>query len=295
MKCRICGKTAVIKLKSHHTAFCEEDFIKFFERRVERTIKRYRMFNKHDRILVAVSGGKDSLTLLYLLNKMGYRVKGYHIVLGIDEYSESSVKVIENFSKKFGIEVVFDNVKRVLGRSISELRSRFRSICSVCGSVKRYMINRAAMEFDVVATGHNLDDEASRLLGNLLHWHHGYIEKQKPVLEEREGFKRKVKPFLFNSEYEIAAYSFISGIEYVYKACPFSKQASTKFYKKILNEIEEEMPGTKMMFLKGFYEFKNKYKISESMSELKKCRVCGFPSYGEVCSICKLKEKMLLS
>ena len=292
MKCKVCGEQAIIKLKSHHSAFCKEHFIDFFERRVEKTISNYKMFKKEDKILVAVSGGKDSLTLLHFLNKKGYKVKGYHINLGIKEYSKESIEKIEKFIKQNSIEIKIENAKEILNHTITDIRKRFRNTCSICGKIKRYLINRAGENFDVIATGHNLDDETSRLLGNLLHWHKDYIKRQEPLLKETESLKKKAKPFIFNSEFEIAAYAFIANIDYVTSSCPFSKGATTKFYKKIFNKIENEMPGTKINFLKGFYTFKKENNIKEENWGLKQCNICGYPTYEEICSVCKLIRKI---
>ena len=74
----------------------------------------------------------------------------------------------------------------------------FWTPCAACGTLKRHYFDRAARDggFDVLATGHNLDDEAAVLLGNVLHWQTEYLGRQVPVLEERPGFPRKVKPLV---------------------------------------------------------------------------------------------------
>ena len=292
MKCRMCGGKAEIHLRSHNIALCRKDFVKFFERRLLRTVRRFQMFGPGDRVLVAVSGGKDSLGLLHALKKLGYEVAGYHLHLGIDGYSDRSLEKVEAFARKQKVEVRVERVEEILGCTIVEAARRLRRpTCSVCGTVKRYLFNRAAGDFDELATGHNLDDEAATLLGNILHWQEGYLERQGPVLDEVGGFRKKVKPLSFTSEYETAAYAFFEGIDYIVEECPHSTGATSIFYKDVLSRIEEEMPGTKIRFLDGFYEFRKEH-LEPGEVPLHPCARCGYPTTGEVCNFCKLKERL---
>jgi len=292
LKCRICGSKAEVHLRSHNIALCREDFVKFFERRLLRTVRRFRMFGHQDRVLVAVSGGKDSLGLLHALKKLGYKVAGYHIYLDIDGYSERSLERVEAFARMEEVEIRVEGVEEALGCTIVEASEKLRRpICSLCGTVKRYLMNRAAEEFDVLATGHNLDDEAATLLGNLLHWQEGYLERQGPVLKEGDGFRRKVKPLSFTAEYETAVYAFLEGIDYIVEECPYARGATSIFYKDVLGRIEEKMPGTKIRFLGGFYKFRGEH-LKPMDVPLRLCTMCGYPTTGEVCNFCKLKERL---
>ena len=106
-------------------------------------------------------------------------------------------------------------------------RSRAASPCSACGTIKRHYFDAAALDggFDVLATGHNLDDEAARLLGNVLHWQRDHLARQRPVLPPTHPkFVRKVKPLYLLSEYETAVYAFMRGIDYVVEECPNSRR-----------------------------------------------------------------------
>jgi len=82
MKCRVCGKEANIRLSAYNTALCADDFLTFFERRVTRAIQKYNLIDKTDSPLVAVSGGKDSLSLWYILNSAGLQADGILYRLG---------------------------------------------------------------------------------------------------------------------------------------------------------------------------------------------------------------------
>jgi tRNA-5-methyluridine54 2-sulfurtransferase len=147
----------------------------------------------------------------------------------------------------------------------------------------------------VVATGHNLDDEAAVLLGNVLHWHTEYLGRQAPVLPERDGFPRKVKPLVRLSERETAAYCVVRGIDYIVDECPIAEGNRHLRYKEALNSIEAASPGTKHAF---YFEFLDKAadrfrpEATEAQEGLQACRSCGAPTTGEVCAFCRLVERV---
>lgn len=294
MRCKICGKKPIIYMPHHRLALCKEDFILWFERYTQRTIREFRMFTEEDSILVAVSGGKDSLALWYVLRKLGYKADGLYIHLGIGEYSERSRKKVEKFAGKLGGKLIVVDLKEEMG-GIPELeRVSSREACSVCGLVKRYNFNKVAREhgYTVLATGHNLDDEASSLLANVIQWNVKYLGRKHPVLEEEEGFVRKVKPFCKFTEKETALYSLLNGIDFIEEECPFSEDATTLFFKDVLNKIEEKFPGTKMRFyLEYLRKVHPKFKEKKE-GKVRPCKVCGEPSPADVCPVCRMKEKV---
>jgi uncharacterized protein (TIGR00269 family) len=187
------------------------------------------------------------------------------------------------------------------GAGIKELAQLIhRPTCSTCGTIKRYQFNRAAVEhdYDVMATGHNLDDEAARLLGNVLHWQDEYLDKQGPSLPASvEGFAKKVKPLYRLSERELAAYAVLNRIDYIVEECPMAKGARTLVYKEVLNRLETESPGTKQSFYWGFLEKQNKRTsapttmMEKDQSTLHPCATCGQPTTAEVCSYCKMMAR----
>jgi len=302
MNCTKCKTKAVIKIPRHHAAFCKGCFASFVHDQVARAIKSEQMFGKNDRILVAVSGGKDSLALWDILLKLGYKADGFYVHLGIGAYSERSSAMVRRFADRvaipLGAALRTHTVEQEEGAGIKELAQLVhRPTCSTCGTIKRYQFNRAAIEqdYDVMATGHNLDDEAARLLGNVLHWQEEYLEKQGPSLPASvEGFAKKVKPLYRLSERELAAYCVLQKIEYIVEECPMAQGARSLLYKEVLNRLETESPGTKQYFYWGFLE-KQREKRSpaaamreKDQSLLHPCRTCGQPTTAEVCSYCKL-------
>ncbi|AEH50894.1 TIGR00269 family protein [Pseudothermotoga thermarum] len=292
MKCRKCGKTAIINLRHHNVAYCAEHFKEYFEKRVEMTIKKYSMFSRKDKILVAVSGGKDSTTVWFVLAKLGYKVSGMNIDVGT---VPADVNKLKDFASSIGSELITVDSRELLeGLTVPEAAKIVkRPVCSVCGSVRRYIMNKVASEngFTVLVTGHNLDDEASFLLGNLLNWNLDYLRRQKPVLPAtEEGFSKKAKPLVLLTEKETFTYAFINNLPFSEEICPYSKEATSLHYKHMLNEIELKHPGTKLRFYDGF----QKANLFEDnmVVELKKCNVCGYPTTTDVCSFCRMKERL---
>lgn len=305
MRCVKCQTKAVIGLPRHNAAFCKPCFNEFVHDQVARAIKTERMFGRQDRILVAVSGGKDSLALWNILLKLGYRADALYVNLGIGSYSERSQQKVQTFADTVaaahGATLHIHKVEQEEGAGIRELADLVhRPTCSTCGTIKRYQFNRAAIErdYDVMATGHNLDDEAARLLGNVLHWQDDYLDKQGPSLPASvEGFAKKVKPLYRLAEREIAAYAVLNKIEYIVEECPMAKGSKMLLYKDVLNRLETESPGTKQRFYWGFLERQAKQQpAASSMTEkdrasLHPCATCGQPTTAEICSYCKMMAR----
>jgi uncharacterized protein (TIGR00269 family) len=311
LKCSKCGGTAVINMRQHRLRLCAAHFIEWFLSMTQRTIEKHRMFVPEERVLVAVSGGKDSLALWDVLLKLGYQAEGLYIGLGIDEdigYSGTSLDMCRQFVAVHQPSAVLHvvDVEAEYGQSIPTLartthRGRGKP-CAVCGLVKRHIMNRIAREgvvgcaceggFSAIATGHNMDDEVAVLMQNTLHWQTGYLARQAPVLEERNGLARKVKPFFRIYEREAAAYVLLQGIDYIYEECPFAKGSTTNYYKELLNQLELTSPGAKQQFYLQFLQARDQAKISfaeQGDAELQPCQSCGQPTTaGGLCAFCRL-------
>lgn len=272
-KCRKCEQKAIINMRQHKLPLCKGHFTEWVVEQTRRTIEKYKMFRPEDRILVAVSGGKDSLALWDILQQLGYHADGLYIGLGIDDtpdisgeigYSDESRQLSEDFAQSRGLKLTVVDFPAQYGETIPEIALRTRrghgKPCSVCGLSKRHVMNRVAREggYDVLATGHNLDDEAATLFGNTLNWLDNYLLKQSPVLEASPGLVRKVKPLMRFYEREMAAYALLRGIEYIQEECPFSAGASSIRHKEILNQLEADSPGAKQYFYLGFLKAKER-------------------------------------
>ncbi len=293
-KCKKCKARGEIRLPSHNTIFCRECFIRFCETAVSRAMEKFRIGNESE-LLVAVSGGKDSLAVWDLLNRLGYRTRGIHIDLGIENFSEASADAIADFASPRNLAWTRYSLKETFGWNVEEIRPRIRrSICSICGAIKRQMLNRLAMRegCQMLVSGHNLDDEAGRLLGNILRHRDQYVDKQYPYLPEIPGLMpAKVKPLYRLESHELRAYCRFSSIRPHSERCPLSRGATSHIVKEALEMIEERMPGTKRDFY--FTYLKKRAAPVFEGGDIGVCRECGEPAYQDTCGVCTVRAQLL--
>ena len=327
MHCKKCNADAVINMRHHRLALCGEHYDEWVLSQTDRAIEKYKMFSHDERILVAVSGGKDSLSLWDALLRLGYQADGLFIGLGINEpepYSDVSLektqKFLESRSQKSEIIIEIDPVNAIpnsqsvvsdftptlhivditqtYGKTIPQIaREKVRGQgrpCAACGLTKRYVMNRLAHDkgYAVLATGHNLDDEVAVLFQNTLRWQTGYLARQAPVLPaSREGLTRKVKPFCRFYERETATYALVRGIDYIYDECPHAVGNLTNFYKTLLNQLETESPGSKLAYYLEFLRARGEGLFAQfnQTAELHDCEVCGQPTTAPGrCAFCRM-------
>ncbi len=303
MRCQKCGEKAVINMRQHKLSLCKTHYLDWVPEQVERAIKRYRMFTHQERLLIAVSGGKDSLSLWDILFRLGYSADGLYIGLGIDggvNYSENSLGYAFAFAQERNLLLHVKDIKANFGESVPEMtirthRGRYKP-CSVCGLTKRHVMNQLAgtQGYEVLITGHNLDDEAAILFGNTLSWVGSYLIRQGPVLEaDRPGLVRKVKPLCRMYEREMAAYALLRGIPYIQDECPHAVGSTSIYHKELLNKLEGDRPGAKLSFYLSFLQAKQAGLFSatadEHADQVHTCPECGQPTSAPGrCAFCRM-------
>jgi uncharacterized protein (TIGR00269 family) len=306
VKCRRCKAPAVIEIRRHNAGFCGPCFEHHCMEQVRKAVEEFDMLGPGDRILVAVSGGKDSLALWDMLLTMGYDADGLYLGLGIGGdgiggaggYSAESLVYTRAFADARGAKLHEVDLPAEFGFDIptAAVVTR-RAPCSACGLSKRHLFNKAALDggYDVVATGHNLDDEAAVLFGNVLRWQTDYLGRQLPVLPAAHGFPKKVKPLVRLAERETAAWCVLRGIDYQVEECPNAEGNKHLGYKAALNEIEDASPGSKHAFYFGFLAKASALFTPEAQAEqegLRPCGGCGAPTTEELCAFCKLAARV---
>ncbi|HEW89823.1 MAG TPA: TIGR00269 family protein [Candidatus Bathyarchaeota archaeon] len=305
-KCRFCGREAEVLVRQANLPLCKEHFVSWFERRVERTVRRYKMIAPGDKVLVAVSGGKDSLALLCALRRlserMGFELAALTLDLGIkgNSYSDESVKMARGGAKALGVEHYVVSIEERYGFTLDEaVEVARRPPCSLCGLLKRYALTDVARElgFDVLATGHTLDDVARFLLASYLSASIQELIRLTPVSpSELPGVPRRVKPFYESLEEHIELYANIMGLKYMRDGCPYARTAPTDRFRSFLDQVEAESPGMKHMMVRGYVKHIRPALISGLGTKIKParpCSKCGLPSSGEVCSFCRLRSRIL--
>ncbi len=293
MKCTVCRGPANVRLEHFNLKLCEAHFVELVQQRIARAIEKFDMFNRTSRVLVAVSGGKDSLSLWHALTRLGYAPDALFVRLGNTELVEKAHAIVQKAAESLAGKLhVVDATVYFSGVSVQDAaRTLRRPVCAVCGLVRRYLINRFAAEhgYDVVVTGHNMSDEAALLLGNLLHWHDGYLQRQWPMLPKTHPrLVAKAKPMAMNYEQDIKLYAQLNNIEHLADSCPFAAGATSRIYKRLLIELEREQPGVTAAFYLGYIR---REKAQRQPVQLRDCLRCTYPTTAEVCAFCRLVEQ----
>ncbi len=260
----------------------------YFEDKVKRAIDEFNLLDKSDKVCVAVSGGKDSVVLLYVLKKLGFNVSGLAIDEGIHGYRQRTLVFLKKFCKDLNVPLIIKEFKIETGKDLDDMVEPNSPACSACGTFRRFLLNKYSSGFDKIATGHNLDDESQAVLMNLFKAQTELFDRQGPITREAEGFTRKVKPLYYLKEKEILAYAFLRGFEVPFGECPYARLSFRSKVRDFINKEEVLSPGSKERVIARFLELKKK---SDDPIVTDTCPKCNFPSEGGVCRACRLIEE----
>ncbi len=293
MKCSQCSQKAVFS----SPAFCKEHFLFYFEKKVNETIKKYKLLlNKKIKLAVACSGGKDSTVVLYLLKKFGYRPTALAIDEGIEDYRPHTLKDLQKFCRKNKIPLRIYSFQKEFGVSLDKILKKLGGHpCYACGVLRRYLLNQKSRRFDVIATGHNLDDECQSILMNLCNGNLALSANLGPKTGafSHKRFTERIKPLYFCSEKEVMAYSLLKEFEVSYHECPYAYLSFRGKIRDALNELDEECPETKENIVRNFLgclpAIRKKY---SSAKEPRACRSCGEAGRQEICRACQIVEQL---
>ncbi len=298
MKCYkpSCEKPVVYERKYEGTAFCKQHFLKNIEDKIRKMVGKYKYIRHGDRVGVALSGGKDSSVLLYVLNKLFGKYEIKFIAITIDEgiagYRNESIEIAKKLCSDLKIEHRITSYKELLGQTLdSKLKiSKEFNACTYCGVARRWCLNKAAKEAEVnkLAVGHNLDDEAQSIMMDYIKGDLPRLVRMDPNLEPKEGFIRRIKPLRSLPEKEIGLYAFLRGLKIQEDECP--NMGGIRFeVRDFLNNMEAERPGTKNSILETFEKIVPALKqAGKTKVVLKECEKCGEPCSGDVCKTCEL-------
>lgn len=262
------------------------------ENKVKSTIERFNLINPTDKIAVAVSGGKDSQTVLSILNALyPTQVTGIAIDEGIPDYRDHTLKDLKSFCKPRNIPYTIYSFEQAYGKTLTQFIKQRAPSCRTCGVLRRTLLNRASKDFDKLATGHNLDDECQSILMNLLKGNLFLLAKLGPLsgITKLSGFTPRIKPLYLVSEKETTAYAYLNNFPVTFSECPYSSDTFRSHVRDSLNEWEHVQPGTKNAIMTNFLvllpRLRQKYKDVHKPSA---CTRCGSPSAGALCKACEL-------
>lgn len=303
--CSLCKeKVAVIKIRYANLALCKECFVKHFEEKVEKYLLDTNLSDKLNGklIVVATSGGKDSLNTLFILNKFKATYDFSLLALLIDEgianYREYKRRALESFCKKFKIDLLVISLYKELGHTIDNVAKWYKEgkislkPCSICGVFRRYLINLYANELqaDFVATGHNLDDEVQTFIMNFIRGDLLSIVREGPLTQTIfEGFVPRIKPLYYVYEKESLTYFLVNDLKTPYVECPYARLSLRYRLRTLLNRLEYNSPGTKLKLLKLKDTLREELKDKVSMPKLRKCELCGMPTVHKICRACSIR------
>lgn len=296
--CDNCGKDVFYHRAYSGESLCRSCFSESIEDKAKSSIAKYGMFRHGDYIGVAVSGGKDSLSLLRILTRItaahGSKLVALTIDEGIEGYRAESLSYVAEVAEKLGVPHLLYSYKELFGFSLDEAlkdrRTRLSS-CAICGTFRRRAIDVAAMKAGVtaLATGHNLDDMIQTFMINLLSGDLKRIAWMNSSRDGSNGFRvRRVHPFLEVYEKEIALYAFGNRTPLQTIPCPYMDEGIRSEVRTYLNEMEEKHPGMKYTLLKSALELSEETVVEQP--PVVNCRRCGFPSTSDPCSVCTLLD-----
>ena len=270
------------------------------ERRVRRTISRWKMFSPEDHIAVAVSGGKDSLTLLMILKKMTSKFP--HTTLtavtvdeGIAGYREEAVDLAAQYCRKLEVKHEIVSFQGLYGQGLDDFlrgKSDRMSACAYCGVFRRRAINVAAKKVGAtkIATAHNLDDTVQTYLLNLFEGDVERFARFGPVLQDpRERFLPRVKPLCEIPEREVAMYGYSEGLTFQTASCPYMSEALRNELRTILNRLEISHPGILFSSYSAMTRLRKLSLENIPVSELRACDSCGEPTPSQICEACRMR------
>ena len=295
MKCSRCDNVAAYSRKYSGENLCASCFSNSILQKTARTISKHNMIKNGDVVGVAVSGGKDSLSLLQVLKKMSeshnFKIKAITIDEGIPQYRDEALEIVKNFCDNIGVEYkVFpykDLFDITLEESLDLRENEKTSSCSICGTLRRRAIDFGAKDLgvDVVATGHNLDDVLQTFVINIISGDTNKIGWMDPDTSSNKT--RKIKPFCEIYENEIVFYAFVNEIPFQSEQCPHMNEGIRTEIREFLNSLENEHSGIKNNMYKSIMRISSVVKDS-NYKQRKICSKCGNDCTGDICSVCSM-------
>lgn len=300
MKCDKCNSPAIIHQRYSGMHLCKDHFKDDVERKIKGTIRRHGMIEKNDTIAVALSGGKDSIVALYILNSLfGERPDIQLTAISIDEgikgYRAKTIKTAKEVCKAIGIPHTIISFAEKFGATLNEMMKQGTGLtpCSLCGVFRRILLNKTAKTLGAtkVATGHNLDDEAQAVLLNLLR---GDVDRLARLLPARvqPGLIPRIKPLRNVPEKEVGLYALLDELPINLDECPYTGRSMRGEIREMLNDFEVKHPGTKYALMRSFDKISGVLRREWIQADLLQCGICGEPTTNNVCRACKLLKML---
>jgi tRNA-5-methyluridine54 2-sulfurtransferase len=300
MQCIKCDQPPVIELQ--HGNLCKIHFVNYFEDKVFKTINKYNLIQRSDKLCIATSGGKDSLTVLYLTKKYceknNIKTSLFALVIdeGINNYRKKTMDDLKKFCKEHDIQLKCSSFKGDFKKTLDQAypiinQGTKKKPCNVCGVWRRYLLNKYSKIHGAnkIVTGHNLDDEAQAIIMNLFKANTQLTGRLGPIsgTHQHDLFIQRVKPLYFCTDKEVKLYSLLKGFQVQFTECPYSHEGYRYQIQEMLNNFENKFKGTKQGIVKSFLALP---KIEEEIKKIKQCIKCDQAANQKICNACKMSE-----
>lgn len=302
--CSKCGKPAIYLRRYTSEYLCGTCLVDTTIDRVRRTINKQKMLKEDDRIVVAISGGKDSAVLLHVLYIIERDFPDSEIVPvtideGIQGYRNKALESAFELAQSLDLTLQTFSFQHFFHHTLDEIVKlrppKSVGACSYCGVLRRRALNIAAQELeaDVIAIGHNLDDEAQTVIMNILRGDSGRIARTNvPRDASIKGLVPRIKPVTELTERDIVAYAHHLNLPYHDIPCPYSEEAYRNDVRSFLNDMEYKRPGTLLAILRSSEMIVSALRDEPSRWELTICERCHTPSPSKVCKACEMLDSI---
>jgi len=301
IKMQCCDKKPIIVLPAGEK-LCKRHFMEYFENKVFKTIRQFDLIGKKESLGVAISGGKDSLTLLHSLNKLSkqnpkIKITAILINEGIKGYRENTIKTAKKFCEKNKIKLNIYSFEKEFGMTLDQmLKVLDAKPCTICGIFRRYLLNKKSkeMHFTKLATGHNLDDEAQSILMNQFknNIHLSARLGPKVGIKQSNYFVQRIKPLYLCTEKEVTTYAFVNKLLDNFIECPYAAESYRAEVRNMINDFEAKFLGTKHAIVNSFLQILPDLKKKFSNGEVNYCKECGEPASKDKCNACRYIDKL---
>lgn len=301
MKCDLCPSDAVTFLRYNGSHLCGNHFAEYVERRVKKEIRKEVDLRRGDVVGVAVSGGKDSMVVLSILNSLFNTKNGIRLVCiaideGIEGYRPPSLDIVRKFCSDHGIEYRQRSFSELSGLTMDSIApvSGDSSPCTYCGVFRRKLMNDEARKVGAkyLATGHNLDDLAQSVMMNFVRGDVDRMARLGPHTNVRPGMVPRFYPLRMIPEKESLLYSIVRDIPHWDGECPYWEAALRNEYRDLVDGLEDRSPGSKYSILSSYDRVRPLVRADLGESETRFC-ACGEPCNGRRCKACEYEESLI--